>query len=65
MIFFSSYNNAWWHQVTEISEHNKIIVFNKGIWYGLKIIILFRGQFLPISIIGDKFYILYITSKNS
>lgn len=30
------FNINWWHQVIEIPEDNKITVFNKGTWKGLK-----------------------------
>lgn len=37
-----------------IPEDNKIIVFNKGIWKGLNVIIPFGGHIAPISIEGDN-----------
>jgi len=40
--------------VTEIPEVNKITVFNKGIWNGLKGLIPKGGQFIPNSIFGDS-----------
>lgn len=42
----------WWHQVIENPEDNKIIEFNKGISYGLKVMIFIGGHIWPISIFG-------------
>lgn len=44
----------WWAHVTVIPDVNKIIVFSKGIWKGLNVLIPIGGQFIPISIDGDK-----------
>lgn len=46
------FNNLWWAHVTVIPEVNKIIVFNKGILNGLKVIILVGGHNNPNSIVG-------------
>jgi len=43
---------AWWDQVTLTPEDNKIIVFNKGTFIGLKELIKWGGQICPISILG-------------
>ena len=40
--------------MTVAPDDSKIIVFNKGIWKGLKGIIPFGGQAIPISTAGDK-----------
>ena len=45
---------AWCDQVTVAPEANKIAVFNKGIWKGLKGRIPVGGQQFPISIVGDN-----------
>jgi hypothetical protein len=47
-------NNLWWAHVIEIPDDNKIIVFNRGIWKGLKGVIPLGGQFIPISIAGES-----------
>jgi hypothetical protein len=44
--------SLWWAQVTEIPEDRRIIVFNRGIWKGLKGAMFFGGQDIPISIAG-------------
>jgi hypothetical protein len=46
--------NPWWAHVTVTPEDNKIAVFNKGTWNGLKIKIPKGGQILPSSIAGDN-----------
>jgi hypothetical protein len=46
--------NLWWAHVTEIPEDKRIIVFNSGIWKGLKGIMFFGGQVIPISMVGAK-----------
>lgn len=46
--------NAWWAQVTVIPDDNKIVVFKRGIWNGLKGWIPSGGQTPPSSIVGDK-----------
>lgn len=43
-----------WAQVIEIPEHNRIIVFNIGIFIGLNVLIPLGGQFNPNSILGDS-----------
>lgn len=48
------FNKAWWAQVIETPEDNKISVLRRGIWRGLKGIIPAGGQFIPNSILGDK-----------
>ena len=45
---------AWWAHVTDTPDLIKIIVFNKGIWKGLKGIISVGGHIAPISILGAK-----------
>lgn len=42
----------WWAQVTVTPDLNKIVVFNKGIWKGLKDEIPLGGQTPPNSIVG-------------
>ena len=37
-----------------IPEHNRIIVLSNGICIGLKVMIPFGGQIIPISIVGDN-----------
>lgn len=37
-----------------IPEHNRIIVFNRGICIGLNVVIPIGGQNIPISIVGDN-----------
>lgn len=44
----------WWHQVIEMPEEIKIIVFINGISYGLNGIIPWGGQHWPISIEGES-----------
>lgn len=44
----------WWAHVIVTPELNKIAVFNKGTWNGLKIKIPDGGQILPNSVDGDK-----------
>lgn len=43
---------AWWAHVTVAPEDKRIVVFNKGIWNGLKGWIPKGGQYIPISIVG-------------
>lgn len=43
---------AWWDQVTEIPDLTKIIVFSRGTFIGLNVLISEGGQFWPISIFG-------------
>ena len=45
---------AWWAQVTVAPEDNKMVVFSKGIWKGLKGWIPRGGQYIPISTVGAK-----------
>ena len=45
---------AWWAHVTVAPEDNKIVVFNNGIWNGLKGWIPRGGQYIPTSIVGDS-----------
>ena len=45
---------AWWAHVTLTPDLIKIIVLSRGIWKGLKGIILVGGHIAPISILGDK-----------
>jgi len=42
----------WWAHVTVTPDLNRIIVFNRGIWKGLKIIIPEGGHISPISSVG-------------
>lgn len=44
----------WWHHVIEIPEEIRIIVFIRGISYGLNGIIPSGGQCCPISIDGES-----------
>ena len=44
----------WWHQVTLTPDDKRIIVFNNGIENGFKVIIPKGGQFIPISIEGER-----------
>lgn len=44
----------WWAHVTETPDDNKIIVFNRGIWNGLKGVMPIGGQVIPNSILGDR-----------
>jgi hypothetical protein len=44
----------WWAQVTVTPEDNKIAVFSKGTWNGLKVKIFIGGQFFPSSIVGER-----------
>jgi hypothetical protein len=46
--------NPWWAHVTVTPEVNKIAVFNRGTWNGLKIRIPIGGQILPSSIVGER-----------
>ena len=43
---------AWWAQVTVAPEDNKIMVFSKGIWKGLKGTTPLGGHAMPISMAG-------------
>lgn len=43
----------WWAQVIEIPDDSKTMVFNKGIFIGLKEEIINGGQLTPISILGE------------
>lgn len=44
----------WWAHVTVNPEANRITVFSKGIWKGLKDIIPEGGQEAPTSRVGVK-----------
>lgn len=42
-----------WAHVTETPDLTKMIVFSKGTFMGLNVLILLGGQFRPISILGE------------
>lgn len=44
----------WWLQVTLTPEDKRIIVFNKGIENGFRVIIPKGGQLIPTSIAGER-----------
>lgn len=44
----------WWAHVTVTPDANKIAVFKRGIWKGLKAIIPTGGQVIPNSIVGER-----------
>lgn len=44
----------WWAHETEIPEEIKMVVLSNGISNGLKGIILWGGQILPNSMLGDN-----------
>jgi len=44
----------WWAQVTVTPEANNTAVFSRGIWKGLKAMIIVGGQIAPNSPVGVK-----------
>ena len=52
--FLSPLTIAWWANVIEAPESNRITVFKRGTSKGLKTKIPTGGQIDPISITGDK-----------
>lgn len=46
--------SPWWAHVIVTPEANKILVFRRGTWNGLKPWIPTGGQIAPTSILGDK-----------
>jgi hypothetical protein len=44
----------WWAHVTVTPDERRIMVFKRGTWRGLKMLIPYGGHNKPISLIGDK-----------
>ena len=45
---------AWWAHVTVAPEDKRMVVLSSGIWNGLKGWIPKGGQYIPISIVGER-----------
>lgn len=43
---------SWWDHVMETPDDNKMIVFKRGIFIGLKELIIIGGQNCPNSMLG-------------
>lgn len=56
--------NAWWAQVTDTPDDNKIILFSKGTPKGSKATIPIGGQLPPSSMLGLRLLWKYLQKKD-